>query len=271
MQKLKDEFPKILAERKNLRKKINSTQHSIQRIKNKIIISRIFIYGFFSNKLSQQLVDLQKEEINIRKELSETKIALKYNLDENDKSKSLITDLQNKFKELSKSEKIWDITNSQEVTENKSSATTSIKRIPTKIEMSDFELIKCDIKGLLFKNKNGRNIIFYPSFMISWEHSDNYEIYFNSEIKVEFRISNFLEEETIPSDSEVIGETWRKVNKDGSPDKRFKGNYKIPIVKYAEITYHFGNSTETFQFSNYTKALEFSEDHHIILTHLQSK
>jgi hypothetical protein len=48
-------------------------------------------------------------------------------------------------------------------------------------------------------------------------------------------ISEFREMESIPSDSEEIGSTWKNVNKDGSPDRRFNDNQIIPILKYGKI------------------------------------
>ncbi|MGB6152978.1 MAG: DUF4236 domain-containing protein, partial [Pricia sp.] len=61
----------------------------------------------------------------------------------------------------------------------------------------------------------------------------------------------------IPKDSKVIDRTWAKVNKNGTPDKRFKGNYQIPVVKYGEIQLSTDTGlNEEYEFSNY----EFSED-----------
>jgi hypothetical protein len=47
------------------------------------------------------------------------------------------------------------------------------------------------------------------------------------ELQVKFSQMSFIEEEGVPSDSEVIGETWKKTNKDGSRDRRFASNYQI--------------------------------------------
>lgn len=45
----------------------------------------------------------------------------------------------------------------------------------------------------------------------------------------------FVEQDKVPTDAEIIDHTWAKVNKDGSPDKRFKGNRKLPICRYGLI------------------------------------
>ena len=58
---------------------------------------------------------------------------------------------------------------------------------------------------------------------------------------LELRIENtqFIESEGVPSDSEIVGWTWKYVNKKGGPDKRFKDNVEIPILRYSEI--HFSS------------------------------
>ena len=63
---------------------------------------------------------------------------------------------------------------------------------------------------------------------------------------------------TKDSDSTLIGETWAKVNKDGSRDKRFKDNYKIPIIKYGAIEFISSSGVnEEFVFSKWEAAKSF--------------
>lgn len=60
-----------------------------------------------------------------------------------------------------------------------------------------------------------------------------------STLKVEISPSRFIESELVPSDAKVVGQTWKYVNKDGGPDRRFKDNRKIPIALYEEL--HFSS------------------------------
>jgi hypothetical protein len=46
---------------------------------------------------------------------------------------------------------------------------------------------------------------------------------------------NFIEDEYVPSDSPVVGSTYRFVNRDGSPDLRFNGNRAIPVLSYGRL------------------------------------
>jgi len=47
--------------------------------------------------------------------------------------------------------------------------------------------------------------------------------------------SSFVEEERVPSDAKVLSYTWRYVNKDGSPDRRFKENRQFPVMGYEHL------------------------------------
>lgn len=46
---------------------------------------------------------------------------------------------------------------------------------------------------------------------------------------------DFIESNSVPKDAEIIGYTWQYVNKNGSPDKRYKGNRKLPKCEYGLI------------------------------------
>lgn len=87
-------------------------------------------------------------------------------------------------------------------------------------------------------------------------------------MKATLKLSGYIEEESVPKDTEIIQHTWKKANKDGSMDKRFKGNYQIPIVKYGDMTLESeGGLEESFMFSNFDAFTEFGKtyEHHLSL------
>lgn len=47
--------------------------------------------------------------------------------------------------------------------------------------------------------------------------------------------SRFIEDDSLPRDATVVGHTWRFVNKNGGPDRRFNNNRQIPICLYDQI------------------------------------
>ncbi|WP_449533012.1 hypothetical protein [Flavobacterium sp.] len=75
---------------------------------------------------------------------------------------------------------------------------------------------------------------------------------------MKFSQQRFMEQEKIPSATKIIDKTWAKINNNGSPDKRFVGNYLIPIVSYGKIDIKSKSGlTEAYAFSNYKKSKEF--------------
>ena len=47
--------------------------------------------------------------------------------------------------------------------------------------------------------------------------------------------TRFIESEAVPKDAQIVGQTWKYVNKSGGPDRRFKDNRQLPICLYGEL------------------------------------
>lgn len=56
------------------------------------------------------------------------------------------------------------------------------------------------------------------------------------DLQVESVITRFIEDEAVTKDTQIVGRSWRYMNKDGGPDRRFNNNYEIPVVLYGELT-----------------------------------
>jgi hypothetical protein len=48
--------------------------------------------------------------------------------------------------------------------------------------------------------------------------------------------TRFIESGRVPGDAERVGTTWKYVNKAGGPDRRYKNNPQLPILRYGQIT-----------------------------------
>ena len=55
------------------------------------------------------------------------------------------------------------------------------------------------------------------------------------DLRVEADAVRLIEDETVPSDAEIVDRTWRYVNKDGGPDRRFRDNPELPVVLYGRL------------------------------------
>jgi hypothetical protein len=69
---------------------------------------------------------------------------------------------------------------------------------------------------------------------------------------------SFREEGPVPTDSQIIDYTWKYVNKRGGPDRRFKNNFQIPIVRYAELDLKFSTGPHIkLHVSRFQSAVDF--------------
>jgi len=109
-----------------------------------------------------------------------------------------------------------------------------------------------------FENVNGDDILIYPGVAVIPRADGVFALIEIRELQVTIDGVRFHETEGVPRDSKVVGQTWAKTNKDGSPDRRFKGNYQIPICLYGQIAFRSQTGvTEEYMVSNADAALAF--------------
>ena len=56
-----------------------------------------------------------------------------------------------------------------------------------------------------------------------------------SDFNVDQQFTRFVEDEHVMADATVVGRTWRYVNKDGGPDRRFNNNTQLPVMQYGVL------------------------------------
>jgi hypothetical protein len=71
---------------------------------------------------------------------------------------------------------------------------------------------------ILYRDRGGYGSIRYPDFHVSPGQT------------------TFIETGAVPSDSVALSYTWRYVNKDGGPDRRFNNNVRIPVLQLGTLT-----------------------------------
>jgi hypothetical protein len=231
-------------------------ENEIDEIKKKVIIANILkiisfiaIVGFFINWFKENCQTKKDYLEDLKKQLSECEVNINMNIEKGFEQK--YKDLCSYFENLSKSKIIWDKTSAIINTDDRSSANHSIKRVQTFISYKKINFINANYEAFYFKNQNGSDLYIYPGFAVLYDNKNNFGLVELSDLKITYTNFKFQEEETIPSDAVIIGETWAKVNYNGTPDKRFKNNYKIPIVSYGEIEFKSNTGIyEVFIFSN---------------------
>jgi hypothetical protein len=109
-------------------------------------------------------------------------------------------------------------------------------------------------------NANGGELFLNPAFVLYFVSQQAFALVDIRDVTLNYNPMSFIEEESVPSDAELIGHTWKKANKDGSPDRRFANNYQIPILKYADVRLSSQSGlNEAYMISNERLAHAFGE------------
>lgn len=238
---------------------LSKIKTSLNWSKVKLVLGYVFIMGLIKKEIANSIKEDIKEKKDAIVEVTNQiqKCYIHLNAEFDSEIKARYDEFVGSFKNLCSSRKIWDVTSAyyQNRVVTRSAASTTVSRREVRFGIRNIEDIKSDLEVLCFHNANGADIYFYPTFIVMHNSRDFAIIGFN-ELNLVHSPVRFVEEDPIPSDSNVIDKTWAKVNKNGSPDRRFKNNYQIPIVKYGQINLSTSTGVnEEYKFSNY----EYSE------------
>jgi hypothetical protein len=85
-----------------------------------------------------------------------------------------------------------------------------------------------------------QTLFFFPDRVLVFEGKTAGAVEY-AELRLNARPTNFIEEEGVPRDTQVVGSTWRYVNKSGGPDRRFNNNRQLPICRYDELSLGSGS------------------------------
>ncbi|WP_221393461.1 DUF4236 domain-containing protein [Dyadobacter sp. NIV53] len=242
-------------QRAELAKDLKDIQSSLSSSKRNLLFSKIFLYGFAFKKFKENI------EINISSKLeaiSETKKQMQssyvmLDADFDAEVKSKYVQLIEAFKALRASIKMWDITNSEynDRVTTRSLHSASISRTEIDLNIKSIPDIKSDLDVMWIQNANGADIYIYPSFIVMCSQSGEIGIIGIEEFIIKAQFTRFVEQDPVPKDARILEYTWFKVNKNGSPDLRFKNNYQIPIVEYTNLSLSSKTGmNEEYEFSN---------------------
>lgn len=98
----------------------------------------------------------------------------------------------------------------------------------------------------------------YPALILLKHSLQNFGLLGYADLKISISEWHYVENESVPNDAEIIRYTWFRANKDGSPDRRFKDNFQIPVCRYGQLLMEGKNGLkEVFLFSNYNLLTDF--------------
>jgi hypothetical protein len=263
-----DDLRKVLREayeeRESLGDEIATTQNqahvAAQRYENwehGFIAKRLFKKSFATRKELHETAQAKLEEL--QEQLRLTTLATEIDIDR--QQAEPYYKMRDDFAALSEAKKIWDTLERRAINRiaERSAANEAITRAPVGFALDSCDLIQWEQKVPHLPNRAGGDMYIYPGFILYRASKQAFALIDSREVALAHRSLRFIEEEPIPSDTKVVGQAWAKSNKDGTPDRRFRDNYQIPIALYASLTFTSPSGLhEEFQISNPELAERFA-------------
>jgi hypothetical protein len=152
--------------------------------------------------------------------------------------------VHNAFKELSDCAKAWHVASSGKVTslneqKRQAGASSLVQRSATRLILQAPTYVSTNVTVPAIP-VGKQTLYFFPDRILVYESGRVGAVSY-ADIELELDNTRFIESDAVPSDAQIVGQTWKYVNKRGGPDKRFKDNRQLPIALYSEI--YFKNKT----------------------------
>jgi len=149
--------------------------------------------------------------------------------------------LHDAFGQLRSCARIWHIEARGDVKERRyhAGAGTVVRRKQVNLRLGEPPFVKTNLEIPLIP-VGTQTLAFMPDRVLVFDATGVGAVSY-PDLDLEVAETQFIEEESVPQDATVIGKTWRYVNKNGGPDRRFKDNREIPICAYDQL--HFSSST----------------------------
>lgn len=145
--------------------------------------------------------------------------------------------LQSALSALSRCQRLWrmDAFGNTDDWKRHAGARQLVKRSKAHVDRGTARSFTANVD--IWHIKAGKDTIYFLPDMVLVKQGNRFGSLSYSNLRVTHTSRRFNEESSVPSDSQIVGSTWRYVNKSGGPDRRFSNNYEIPIVIYGEVAF----------------------------------
>ncbi|MEM5368960.1 hypothetical protein V4C53_23410 [Paraburkholderia azotifigens] len=164
----------------------------------------------------------------------------------------------NGLQQLAGSAGKWRIDATGRVLDSKyhAGASNVVQRKALKLGVGPFSKVKCNLDVPYIVT--GANVLYFCPDRLFIASGREVATVRYSDLNLRDGSTQFIEEEGVPNDAVVVGRTWRYVNKSGGPDRRFKDNRELPVVRYDELSITTSSGlNELLQFSKSGVATAF--------------
>jgi hypothetical protein len=156
-----------------------------------------------------------------------------YELDETEQKK--YGTVQEALAHLEQSYRTWRIEAKSATPDWKRNAGASnlVRRVPISVGPSNPPHVETNL-AVPCINIGSAKLFFLPDVILYLERGTYGGIAYD-DFRVEQHITRFIEDEQVPTDATIVDRTWRYVNKNGGPDRRFNNNVQLPVVQYGAL------------------------------------
>ncbi len=187
-----------------------------------ILVAGIIVFIFWIKWLKQQ---------------DKRRFAMELHYEMNEQFKQVYRQFADHFAAFSRSARIWQYLNTQQTHDVKrhGGAGNLIKRVAVQsISANQTPLNHFTTNvSIPYLKLNNLEFYFLPERLLV-KRGSTFAAVFYKNLKITSSITRFIEEEGLAGDAIVVGNTWKYVNKNGGPDRRFNDNRQIPICAYSE-------------------------------------
>jgi hypothetical protein len=222
------------------------------------LLKRLFASAFAARKAADETAQAKRGELH--EQLRLTTLATQIDIDREQAEPYF--KMRDDFAALTGSQRIWDTLSRRAVNRaaERTTASEMITREPVSFSLGRCDLIQWDQDVPYLPNRTGGAMYIYPGFLLYRVSRQAFALMDFREVSLSFRPLRFYERETVPSDAQLVGHAWAKANGDGTPDRRFRGNYQIPVLLYGVLTFTSRSGlSEEFQLSNAALAARFAK------------
>ncbi len=263
LREFRDLVAEAYAESRRLRSELPAIKAQLQKAKtrahkweNGFLLRRVLRKKYA--KILEEHEEAKTEAAELEQSIERCRIALEIQMEKGmEDSYGALVD---SFRALAACDRCWDMTAAATVNQIKerSTATRTVTRAAVVPDLEPAEVLAPGRPAMRFPNANGGDLFLLPGMLLVFKAGADFALIGLGEVLLEYTRLQCEEEQGVPADSKVVGETWKKVNKDGRPDRRFKDNYKIPVAQYGQLRFaSVAGLNEEYMFSNAAKAEAF--------------
>lgn len=170
--------------------------------------------------------------VSIRDTLRKTTVIM-YDLEPG--AEAAYAKLHDAFTALTSCARTWHIQSRADVRNAKyhAGAGSVLERTAIRLSIGAPPFVRCNVDVPLVP-VGKQTLAFMPDRLLVFEPTAVGAVDYR-DLVATYEESRFIEGDALPGDATVVGHTWRYVNKNGGPDRRFNNNRQIPICLYDQI------------------------------------